>query len=71
MTKQHAINKIAVRLWGKKIPTNVNELAKLIISEAEAVGMTPPEYDTKEQRSCCEDYKVKVWTMTKRAWEEQ
>jgi hypothetical protein len=44
MKRSEAINKIAVSLWGKQIPINCSELAKLILDETDKIGMLPPGY---------------------------
>lgn len=42
MTRDEAERKIAINLWGKDIPTNAVELAKLMIEQVEALGFEPP-----------------------------
>lgn len=42
MKRSDAILKISCNLWGKNIPTNSKELAELVITLAEEVGMKPP-----------------------------
>jgi len=42
MTRREAENKVAAALWGRDIPTDVKELAKLVVEQAEALGFEPP-----------------------------
>lgn len=41
MTREEAEKKVAANLWGRDIPTDVKELAKLIVEQAEDLGFEP------------------------------